>query len=58
MPVVSVSLPLHDVVGSGHALMEAMKGTAVSAIVVIVQLLNSKQIQAPLILFSYLNFEV
>ena len=28
--MVSASPPLHDVVGSGHALMEVMKGTAVS----------------------------
>ena len=33
VPVVSVSLLLHDVVGSGHALMEVMKETAVSVIV-------------------------
>ena len=46
-----VSLPLHDVVGSGHALMEAMKGTVVSASVVIVQLSSQLTMYSSLINF-------
>ena len=55
VPVVSAFLLLHGVVGSGHALMEVMKGTAVSFVVV---QLSSQLKLCSSSMFFYLSFKV